>query len=35
MQLDGWGGPMEARKTIVECRQRYLESKEAGKPVVA
>ena len=25
MQLDGWGGPMEARKTIVDCRQRYLD----------
>jgi inorganic pyrophosphatase len=27
MQLDGWGDPREARKTIVECRQRYMDTK--------
>lgn len=30
MQLDGWGDPREARKTIVECRQRYMDSKAAS-----
>jgi inorganic pyrophosphatase len=23
--MEGWGGPAEARKAIIECRQRYLE----------
>ena len=31
MQVDGWAGPMEARKAIVECRQRYLDHKQAAK----
>jgi len=26
-QMQGWGGPMEARKAIMECRQRYLDVK--------
>lgn len=26
-QMQGWGGPMEARRAIMECRQRYLEVK--------
>jgi inorganic pyrophosphatase len=26
-QMHGWDGPMEARKTIMECRQRYLDVK--------
>ena len=25
--MQGWGGPREARKAIMECRQRYLEKK--------
>ena len=29
MQIEGWGGPREARKTIHDCRQRYLDRKEA------
>ena len=33
MQIDGWGGPPEARKAIAECRQRYLDKKEASKRV--
>lgn len=32
MQIDGWGGPREARKVISECRQRYLDRKEATAP---
>lgn len=32
--MEGWGGPKEARKAILESRQSYLESKEApGKPL--
>jgi inorganic pyrophosphatase len=27
MQVDGWEGPMEARKAIMDCRQRYLDHK--------
>jgi inorganic pyrophosphatase len=27
--MDGWGGPKEARKCILDCRQRYLDLKEA------
>jgi inorganic pyrophosphatase len=26
-QMQGWGGPREARKSIMECRQRYLDMK--------
>jgi inorganic pyrophosphatase len=26
--MNGWGGPREARKAIVECRQRYLKARE-------
>ena len=26
-QMHGWGGPREARKAIMECRQRYLDRK--------
>jgi inorganic pyrophosphatase len=33
--MDGWGGPKEARKTILDCRQRYLDNKEAQATVVA
>jgi inorganic pyrophosphatase len=28
----GWGGPREARKTILESRERYLEKKAAADP---
>jgi inorganic pyrophosphatase len=28
-EMEGWGGPKEARKAILESRQAYLESKEA------
>jgi inorganic pyrophosphatase len=31
--MQGWGGPKEARKSIVECRQRYLDSK--AKPAAS
>ena len=32
--MEGWGGPKEARKAILESRQSYMESKEApGKPL--
>jgi inorganic pyrophosphatase len=34
MQVEGWEGPMEARKAIMDCRQRYLDRKaipEAAK----
>jgi inorganic pyrophosphatase len=27
--MEGWGGPMEARRAIVESRQRYLDAKAA------
>jgi inorganic pyrophosphatase len=30
--MDGWGGPREARKTIQECRQRYLDLHPAAEP---
>lgn len=30
MQLDGWGDPREARQTIMECRQRYMDTVAAG-----
>jgi hypothetical protein len=23
--MEGWGGPAEARKIIMECRRRYLD----------
>lgn len=28
-RMEGWGGPMEARKAIVDSRQKYLEKKAA------
>ena len=28
-KMEGWGGPMEARRAIVESRQRYLDVKAA------
>ncbi len=32
--MEGWGGPKEARKAILESRQAYLEAKEApGNPL--
>lgn len=34
MKVEGWEGPMEARKAIMDCRQRYLDRKaspEAAK----
>lgn len=27
--MNGWGGPREARKTIMDCRQRYLDERAA------
>lgn len=30
--MDGWGGPIEARKAIIEARSRYLDSKGAANP---
>ncbi len=33
-KMEGWGGPMEARRAIVESRQRYLDAKKA-KPALA
>lgn len=27
--MEGWGGPREARNAIADCRQRYLDLKEA------
>jgi len=30
--MDGWGGPREARKTIQDCRQRYLDLHPATAP---
>jgi len=33
-QMQGWGGPREARKAIVESRDRYLKSKETLSPEV-
>jgi hypothetical protein len=29
-KMDGWGGPIEARKAIIESRTRYLEVKTAA-----
>ena len=29
-KMQGWGGPREARKAISDCRERYLESKNAA-----
>jgi len=29
-RMEGWGGPREARKAIVDSRERYLESKRAS-----
>jgi inorganic pyrophosphatase len=37
-QMHGWSGPREARKAIMECRQRYLEvkaEKEKAAPPAA
>jgi inorganic pyrophosphatase len=34
-QMHGWEGPREARKTIMECRQRYLDRKAAPEPTPA
>jgi inorganic pyrophosphatase len=35
-EMEGWGGPAEARKLISECRQRYLElHRPAVEPVTA
>jgi inorganic pyrophosphatase len=31
-RMEGWGGPREARRAIVESRQRYLDSKKAATP---
>ena len=28
--MQGWGGPREARKAIVESRARYLKNREAA-----
>ena len=28
-RMEGWGGPREARKAIVDSRDRYLEAKNA------
>lgn len=34
--MNGWGGPREARKAIVECRQRFLKVREVpSEPVAA
>ncbi len=33
MQVDGWAGPMEARKAIMDCRQRYLDHKAGAAAV--
>jgi len=30
--MEGWGGPREARKAIMECRQRYLDGKKDPVP---
>ena len=30
--MNGWGGPREARKTIQDCRQRYLDLHPATAP---
>jgi inorganic pyrophosphatase len=32
--MEGWGGPREARKAIVDCRQRYLDLKKQQALVV-
>lgn len=32
-RLQGWGGPADARRAIVESRKRYLDSKGAPEPV--
>jgi inorganic pyrophosphatase len=32
--MEGWGGPREARRAIVDCRQRYLDLKKQQNPVV-
>jgi inorganic pyrophosphatase len=33
--MQGWGGPREARKAIVECRARYLAKKDAEAAAAA
>jgi len=30
--MDGWGGPREARKAILDSRKSYLAHKEASHP---
>ncbi|MBL8219374.1 MAG: hypothetical protein JNL62_09090, partial [Bryobacterales bacterium] len=32
-RLQGWGGPADARRAIVESRKRYLDSKGTPEPV--
>jgi len=34
-KMDGWGGPIEARKAIIESRNRYLEVKAAAAKAAA
>lgn len=34
-RMEGWGGPREARKAIMDSRARYLESKRAVSPADA
>ncbi len=31
-EIKGWRGPMEARRNITDCRQRFLDSQMKGKP---
>ena len=31
-RMEGWDGPREARKTILESRQAYLDNKQAQQP---
>jgi inorganic pyrophosphatase len=33
-RMEGWGGPREARKAIMESRERYLEHKKSLAEVV-
>jgi inorganic pyrophosphatase len=33
--MEGWGGPAEARKIIVECRRRYLAEHPEGEAASA
>ena len=34
-RMEGWGGPREARKAILDSRKRYLNRKEAGQAAEA